>query len=143
MDKVETYEKLITLISQARGDRSLNQFALNCNVNTGDLSRITNGKFIKPPAPDFLKKISQHSQNDVTYESLMEAAGYLGNDINSEFGVPISDNNNHKLSSIDKKQYIEHMKNANEAFFMSDEFDDNHKKEFLDTMTEIFWQAKQ
>ena len=143
MDKVESYEKLITLIAQARGDRALNQFALNCNVNADDLSRISNGKFIKPPAPDFLRKISEHAQNNVTYESLMEAAGYLVNDINTELETSIGYNNNYKVSSIDKRQYIEHMKNANEAFFMSDEFDEEDKKEFLDTMTEIFWQAKQ
>jgi HTH-type transcriptional regulator, competence development regulator len=77
MESAKIYEKLISLIKMAQGDRSLNQFALNCNVNAGHLSRILNGKFVNPPKPDFLKKIAEHSYNNVTYPELMNAAGYL------------------------------------------------------------------
>jgi transcriptional regulator with XRE-family HTH domain len=142
MNKNESYEKLLTLIKQAQGDRSLNQFALNCNVNAGHLSRVLNGKFVNPPTPDFLKKISQHAYNEVTYDNLMEAAGYTVNDIKTELEIPKDYLDKYKVTSRDKKQYFESMKQSTAAFFMNDEFDEEDKKELLDTMTEIFWQAK-
>ena len=76
MEINKAFDALINIIKKAQGDRSLNQFALNCEVNAGHLSRILNGKFVNPPSPDFLRKISEHASNNVTYEDLMEAAGH-------------------------------------------------------------------
>lgn len=142
MEKNESYEQLIMLIKQAQGDRSLNQFALNCNVNAGHLSRVLNGKFVNPPTPDFLKKIALHAQNDVTYEGLMEAAGYLVSDLANELEIPQEYTDRYKVTSRDKRQYLDHMKKATEAFFMDDEFDEEDKKAYLDAITELFWHAK-
>lgn len=68
---------LIELIKQAQGDRSLNQFAKNCGIDPGNLSRIVNNKNAQPPKPETLRKISSHAQNGVTYEDLMNAAGHI------------------------------------------------------------------
>ncbi|WP_446897479.1 helix-turn-helix domain-containing protein [Clostridium sp. LBM24168] len=59
-----------------------------------------------------------------------------------EINIPKEYTDKYKVTSRDKKQYLEHMKKANEAFFMNDEFDEEDKKEILDTMSEIFWKAK-
>ena len=142
MEKVQSFEKLFFLIKQAQGDRSLNQFALNCDVNAGHLSRVLNGKFVNPPTPDFLKKISLHAHNAVTYDSLMEAAGYLDSDLNIDFDIPKEYADKYEVRSEDKRQYLGHMREATKAFFMNDDFDEDDKKEILETMTEIFWQAK-
>lgn len=63
------------------------------------------------------------------------------NDI--EVNIPNEYLEKYTVTSRDKKQYIEHMKKATEAFFMNDEFDEEDKKEILDTMSELFWRAKE
>ena len=69
--------KLIELIKMAQGDRSLNTFARECGISKSNVSRILNNKNAYPPKPDTLQKIALHSQNNITYNSLMFAAGYL------------------------------------------------------------------
>ena len=69
--------KLIELIKMAQSDRSLNTFARECGISKSNLSRILNNKNAYPPKPDTLQKIALHSQNNITYNSLMFAAGYL------------------------------------------------------------------
>ena len=56
--------------------------------------------------------------------------------------IPQEYTDKYKVTSKDKAQYMEFMKNEAEAFFMDDKFDDEDKKEILDTMNEIFWKAK-
>lgn len=61
---------------------------------------------------------------------------------NIEINVPKKYIDKYKVTSRDKKQYLEEMKKANEAFFMDDEFNEEAKKEMLDLMSELFWEAK-
>lgn len=61
---------------------------------------------------------------------------------NSKINVPEEYSSQYKVTSRDKKQYLEEMKKANEAFFMDDEFNEEAKKEMLDLMSELFWEAK-
>lgn len=79
--------KLIELLELAKGeDRSLNTFAQHANVSAGNLSRVFNGQ---KPSPQLLKKIASRAYNGVTYEQLMEAAGYLSN-VESQYNtIPI------------------------------------------------------
>ena len=59
----------------------------------------------------------------------------------SEINAPKEYTDKFKVTSRDKKQYLEAMKKANEAFFM-DEFNEDTKKEMLDLVSELFWEAK-
>jgi transcriptional regulator with XRE-family HTH domain len=68
---------LIQLIKIAQGNRSLNQFALLCGIDSGNLSRILNNKNSMPPKPATLRKISDNAVGSVTYEQLMNAAGHM------------------------------------------------------------------
>jgi len=68
---------LIELIKNAQGDRTMFNFAQECNINAGNLSRILNNKNGHPPKPDTLKKIAANSCSNVTYEELMKAAGHM------------------------------------------------------------------
>lgn len=137
--------ELIKLLKLAQGERSLNAFARHADVSPGNLSRIMKGQ---KPTPEVLKKLATKAHNDVTYEQLMAAAGYIDTDLSSnnkgsdKLDVPKEYSDKYKVTSRDKKQYLEHMKKATEAFFMNDEFDEEEKKEILDTMNELFWQAK-
>jgi hypothetical protein len=94
------------------------------------------------PTPETLKYISDAYNIDYTY--LMTMVGYLpdspSQDIN--INVPKEYTDKYKVTSRDKKQYIEEIKKANEAFFMNDEFNEEAKKEMLDLMSELFWDAK-
>lgn len=69
---------------------------------------------------------------------------YTSFDISSDMkiDIPNSYKDKYKVTSRDKKQYIEEIKKANEAFFMNDEFNEEAKKEMLDLMSELFWDAK-
>lgn len=71
MDK----NRLIELLELAKGsERSLNTFAQHAKVSAGNLSRVFKGQ---RPTPELLKKIASKAYNGVTYEQLMEAAGYI------------------------------------------------------------------
>lgn len=59
-----------------------------------------------------------------------------------DFNIPNEYKNQYKVTPRDKKQYLEEMKKANEAFFMDDELNEEAKKEMLDLMSELFWEAK-
>jgi len=68
---------LIELIKKAQGNRAMFNFAKECNIDSGNLSRILNNKNAHPPKPDTLKKIAANSLSNVTYEDLMKAAGHI------------------------------------------------------------------
>lgn len=65
---------LIELISTAQGNRSLNTFARQSGVDPGNLSRILKGQ---RPTPDVLRKLASEAENEIKYELLMDAAGYI------------------------------------------------------------------
>lgn len=68
---------LADLIKQAQGDRSLNEFASQCGLDSGNLSKIVNKKNKHAPKPETLNKIASHAQNGITYEQLLDAAGHI------------------------------------------------------------------
>lgn len=90
------------------------------------------------PDPEMLLKLAKYFNVSTDY--------LLGNSNKKEpeieINTPKEYTDKYKVTSRDKRQYIEHIKKANEAFFMDDEFDEEDKKEILDTMNEIFWRAK-
>lgn len=68
-------EQLALLVKQAQGNRTLNNFAKECDVSSSTLSRIINNKNIEPPHPSTLQKIAANSH--ITYFKLMDASGYI------------------------------------------------------------------
>lgn len=71
-------EKLANLILTAIGnDRSLNQYALHCDISSAHISRLSRGLLNTPPTPQILQKMADASQGRVTYSELMEACGYI------------------------------------------------------------------
>lgn len=105
-------------------------------ITEASLSRYENNKRI--PNGEIISKIA--SALGVTTDYLLGLTDNEG--LSTEINIPKEYTDKYKITSRDKKQYIESMKKANEAFFMNDEFDEEDKKEILDTMTEIFWHAK-
>ncbi|ABR48541.1 hypothetical protein Amet_2387 [Alkaliphilus metalliredigens QYMF] len=70
-------EQLSNLLTKAKGERSLNQYALSSGVDAGYLSRLINKTRKNPPSPEILKKLATKAHNNVKYEELMIAAGHL------------------------------------------------------------------
>ncbi|WP_051412184.1 helix-turn-helix domain-containing protein [Halonatronum saccharophilum] len=82
--------KFRSLIEQARGDRSNSEYARESNVSRTYISQAINESLEKPPSPEILKNLANVAQNNVTYEQLMDAAGYLAG-INSNKKKPEDD----------------------------------------------------
>lgn len=93
-------ELLSSLIKQAQGDISLNNFARQCQISSSTLSRIINNKNSCPPAPSTLQKIAGVSHNGITYDELMAAAGYINS---GETPIEIPNPTNTVLSQKDEK----------------------------------------
>lgn len=110
---------------------TLKQLSSISDVGPSTISDIENGK-AKNPRMDTLEKLAN---------ALNIPVNVFFNNNNtqeSDFNIP----KEYKATSRDKKQYLEEMKKANEAFFLDDEFNEEAKKEMLDLMSELFWEAK-
>lgn len=110
---------------------TLKQLAKISDVGPSTISDIENGK-AKHPRMDTLEKLAKALNISVSV--------FFSNEI--EINAPKDYTDKYKITSRDKKQYIEEMKKATEAFFMDDELNEEAKKEMLDLMSELFWEAK-
>ena len=98
-----TNKRLVGLINYAKGSLSNNKFAHLCGISPGNLSKILNIDNYQKPTPSTLKKIADNAQNDVTYEQLMTAAGYLSdNELMNSLDIE-------KLTARDRKSLEEKM----------------------------------
>lgn len=68
------------LLKQAKGDRSINQYALHSGISAAHISRLLRELLDTPPSPETIKLLADKAMNDVTYNDLMKAAGHLIND---------------------------------------------------------------
>ncbi len=105
-------------------------------ITEASLSRYENNK--RTPNGEVISRIATALEVTTDYLLGMEKPP----SIFDEIPIPEPYTDKYKVTSRDKKQYLEHMKKATEAFFMNDEFDEEDKREILDAMTEIFWEAK-
>ena len=117
------------------------ELAQKVKVSPTHISYIINNKRV--PSIDLLEKIAavlEVSVNDFFDDDISEEKSISKN--KAEIQVPKDYSSKYKVTSRDKKQYLEAMKKANEAFFMDDEFNEDTKKEMLDLVSELFWEAK-
>ncbi len=81
-------QSLENLILKCIGQNSRNEFCRRAGISAGNLSRILHGQ---RPRPEVLSKIAAAGYG-VSYERLMEAAGYLeqpGPQTEDASGIPI------------------------------------------------------
>ncbi len=69
-------DKFSELLQKAKGGRSQSEFAINCNVSLAYLNRYIKKKNSRPPMPTTIKKIAAVAANNISYEELLNAAGY-------------------------------------------------------------------
>lgn len=70
-------ERFAQLLERAKGDRSINEYALHSGVSAAYISRLLRGLVETPPGAAVIKKLASKAQGGVTVEDLMAAAGYL------------------------------------------------------------------
>lgn len=70
---IDTYADLL---SKAQGGRSQTEFAKECGLSVAYICKHLNKRINKPPIPSTLKKIAAVAANGVSYEDLLNAAGY-------------------------------------------------------------------
>ena len=64
------------LLVQAQGNRTQTEFAKDCGLSTAYICKHVNRRIDKAPIPSTLRKIAAVAANGVTYEELLDAAGY-------------------------------------------------------------------
>ena len=75
--KTDGKTELGSMIKLARGDRSLRQYAKDAGVSYTTVYVIENGEYT--PTPKMIQKLTSkqaNPQNGITYEDVMNAAGY-------------------------------------------------------------------
>lgn len=75
------------LLKEAIGNRSINQYAMNCGVSATYISKLLRSLVKTAPGVDIIKKFSEKAYNEVAYEDLMIAAGHLSYSNNNELLV--------------------------------------------------------
>lgn len=112
-------------------------------LDRSSISKYETGKQI--PETPTLEKLAQYFEVSIDYllgNSNIRNYRKIESDSNIKIDAPKEYTDKYKVTSRDKKQYLEEMKKANEAFFMNDELNEEAKKEMLDLMSELFWEAK-
>lgn len=70
-------ELLAELLEKAKGNRYIEWYAKESGVSRPYISHLINMKLDKPPKPDIIKKLASAAHNNVSYEQLMSACGYI------------------------------------------------------------------
>ncbi|NSW92863.1 MAG: hypothetical protein HPY74_19855 [Firmicutes bacterium] len=76
MDKFDK-KKFAELLEKAKGDRSINQYALHSGISAAHISRLLREMIDTPPNPDTIRKLTEKAYNRITYHELMVAAGHF------------------------------------------------------------------
>lgn len=76
--------QLSSILQQAQGTRSLQQFSRECKVSTSYLSNMIQCKKDTAPSIEVAIKIANHSHNGVTLETILDACGHSTIKMNNE-----------------------------------------------------------
>lgn len=121
----ETFSQFLRKEREKRG-YSIRQLAMYSGISAPQISRIENS-LRGVPKPETIKKLAEGLK--MPYEKLMEAAGYLEND----------DNTN---DTDQPAELTEFLKNAN-VMFHGVPMTEEDKRRVEDVLTGLFWHAKE
>ncbi|MEG2003268.1 MAG: hypothetical protein RRY76_00020 [Clostridia bacterium] len=68
------------LLEHAKGDRSWRQFAFDCDISYVQMRKLAQATQENPPRPKLIRKISDHSFNEIDLADFMFAAGMIKNE---------------------------------------------------------------
>ncbi|WP_199794816.1 transcriptional regulator [Paenibacillus faecalis] len=128
-------------LKQLREERgwSINQLAKAAEVSGSQISRIENG-LRGVPKPQTIRKIAEAL--DVSYEELMNQAGYLESEYTTQksgedISVP------EWATYKDKRDFKKMLEEDGELMFDGIPLDEEDKQRIKDVLTGLFWEAKQ
>jgi HTH-type transcriptional regulator, competence development regulator len=87
----ESFSKVLQL---ALGDRTKEDYAKESGVSRAYISKCINKRIDNPPSPEILKRLADKAHNGVTYNDLMQTAGYIVDNSKKEkelYTAPLSD----------------------------------------------------
>ncbi|UQZ33677.1 transcriptional regulator [Paenibacillus sp. PK3_47] len=119
-----------------RNGLTINQLAALAGISGSQISRIENG-VRGVPKPATLRKIAEAT--DVSYEELMEQAGYLPDHDqgSSETAIP-------EWATVkDKRDFRKMLEDDGELMFDGIPLNKEDKQRIKDVLTGLFWEAKQ
>lgn len=105
-------ELFAELLEKAKGDRSINQYALHSGVSSAHISRLMRGLLTTPPNPDTIKLLAEKAHNEITYNELMRAAGHFEGNIAKYISINEDDSSplySAKLTEKDEKDIAKRM----------------------------------
>lgn len=109
------------LLKKAIGSRKQKEFASEIGISPAHLSRILNHRFDTPPSIDTLKKIAASAENNISYQELLEACGYISEDETFiDFSLPIEAAPSNKfvkatiLTALESRNFSWELTNATE-----------------------------
>lgn len=122
-----------TLLDQAKGKRSINQYARESGVTSAHISRLSRGLLSTPPSPQIIRKLADSAYNGITYEALMAAAGH----VESAAEAPAW------ATSKDKRDFKKMLLEDGDLMFDGMPIDSEGRQRIMDVLTGLFWEAKQ
>lgn len=128
-------EKFQDFLIKARGSRTNKDFSIDSGVSRAYISGYINKKINKPPTPEIIKKLAKVSHNNVSYESLMKAAGYLEDD-NTNYNIFLSKNHLNTEKEIEKilNDMKEKLINTSNLMLSGEPATDEAIQSIIDTM---------
>ncbi|QKY69441.1 DNA-binding protein [Lentibacillus sp. CBA3610] len=97
------------LLNAAKGNRSINNYAQQSGVDSAHISRFIRGKVSNPPTPSTIERLANVAQNNISYQSLMIAAGHIDADHkhspNKSTGDPSDYHEELKIKENQNKNY--------------------------------------
>lgn len=121
------------LLDQAKGNRSINQYARESGVTSAHISRLSRGLLSTPPSPQIIRKLADSAYNGITYEALMAAAGHV--DVPTEAPA--------WATSKDKRDFKKMLLEDGDLMFDGMPIDSEGRQRIMDVLTGLFWEAKQ
>lgn len=110
VNNVYNQERFLEILRRIQGNRSLNDFAKDIDVDASVLSRVSTYTRTTPPIPETLRKIANNSYGLTTYVELLEVCGYLNND--DLYELRKEDNSNNEiLAEVTVESNIEEVTN--------------------------------
>ncbi|SCY26618.1 hypothetical protein [Alkaliphilus peptidifermentans] len=95
-------EKFAELLDKAKGGRSINKYAEECDISAAHISRFLRLMIETPPTPETISKLSSKAYNDVSYRDLMAAAGHIEIGHSAELG-DLEDENDSTIEDYQQK----------------------------------------
>ncbi len=84
-------DKFKKALLMARGNRTNESYSKDSGVSRTYISAYLNLKRNEPPTPEIIRRLAQASYNNVTYEELMIAAGFIESVSESQSGHDSND----------------------------------------------------